>query len=88
VSLQDVQQAYLDNIRVLTSRRRGNPRVDPVAMSCDCVARSMGGDGSPSRGFWQMRQRFLDLFLRVFVVGKFAGEVFLVSGHVEVAVAA
>jgi len=35
-----------------------------------------------------MRQRLLDLFFRVFVIGEFTGEVLFVRGHVKMAVPA
>ena len=42
----------------------------------------------PLRSLGEMRQCLFDLFFGILVIGEFAGQVFLVSRHVEVAVAA
>jgi len=42
----------------------------------------------PLRSLGEMRQCLFDLFFGILVIGEFARQVFLVSRHVEVAVAA
>jgi len=59
---------------------------ETIAMDFLCELCGLCGEFLRSLG--QMRQRFLDFLFRILVIGEFAGEVLLVSGHIEVAVAA
>jgi len=91
-------QRYCGAARTRTAGRAAGPECGPCAtatyqihghgempMRCKEVVRVRREE---SRGLGQMRQCLFDLFFRILVIGEFACQVFLVSRHIEVAVAA